>query len=151
VRRLAVRGGRTALFIGLLAARSAAAQPRPSLSGSLERIRGARGDSAIDVRVAVSITDGWHIGARTPGVVGIPTRLEWQLPKGWSVVSEAWPRPEAALVGRDSAFTYSGSLTIRASLVGPRAALREPVQAVLSYGICREMCIPGQVTLRLAR
>jgi thiol:disulfide interchange protein DsbD len=114
-------------------------------------MRGARGDSAIDVRVAVTITDGWHIGARTPGVVGIPTRLEWQLPKGWSVVSEVWPRPEAALVGRDSAFTYSGSLTIRASLVGPRAVSRESVQAVLSYGICREMCIPGQVTLRLAR
>jgi len=143
--------GSVALLIALLAARSAAAQPRPTVSGTLERIHGARGDSAIDVRVALTMSDGWHIGARTPGVVGVPTKLEWHLPKGWSVANEVWPRPEGALIGRDSAFTYAGSLTIHASLIGPKAGAREQVEAVLSYAICRDMCIPGQITLRLAR
>ena len=143
---------RAAFIIGLLGAGTkGVAQPRPKVSGSLERVRGTRADSVIDVRVAITMTDGWHIGARRPGVVGIPTTLEWQLPKGWSVISEVWPAPQSAPIGRDSAFTYSGSLSIRASLAGPRAGARGPVQAVLSYGICREMCIPGQVTLTLAR
>jgi thiol:disulfide interchange protein DsbD len=127
-------------------------QPLPKVSGSLVRVRGStRGDSAIEVRVDVAMTEGWHIGARQPGKVGIPTKLEWQLPKGWSVTSEDWPAPKAAPVGRDSAFTYTGPFSIHAILVGPKTTVKEPIQAVLSYGICREMCIPGEVTLRLSR
>jgi len=127
-------------------------QPLPKVSGSLVRVRGgARGDSAIDVRVDIAMTDGWHIGARQPGKVGIPTKLEWQLPKGWSVTSENWPAPKTEPVGRDSAFIYTGPFSIHASLVGPRGTSQEPIQLVFSYGICREMCIPGEVTLRLAR
>jgi len=146
------RVARVALLLALVVPRFAIdAQPRPKVTGWLERVRGGRGDSAIELRVAVAMTAGWHIGARRPGVVGIPTTLEWQLPKGWSVTNEVWPAPEAAPVGRDSSFTYSGAFAIKASLVGPRASAAGPVQAVLSYGICREMCIPGQVTLTLAR
>ena len=127
-------------------------QPLPKVSGSLALVRGGtRGDSTIDVRVDIAMTEGWHIGARQPGKVGIPTKLEWLLPKGWSVTSENWPAPKAAPVGRDSSFTYTGPFSIHASLVGPRATAKEPIQLVVSYVICREMCIPGEVTLRLAR
>jgi len=146
------RVARVALVISLVAPRlTVGTQPRPNVTGSLERVRGAHGDSAIEIRVALAMTAGWHIGARRPGVVGIPTTLEWQLPKGWSVANEMWPAPEAAPVGRDSAFTYSGRFSVHASLVGPRATASEPIQVVVSYGICREMCIPGQVALRLPR
>lgn len=120
---------------------------RPNLVATIERVRDAATDSSMSLRIAITMSPGWHIGATTPGAVGVPTRLSWRLPPGWHLIDESWPTPNHEIVGRDTAFTYSGSLVVVASAARERTARRASIQVVLSYVICREICIPGRVTL----
>lgn len=120
---------------------------RPSLVATIERVRDTETDSSMSLRIGITMSAGWHIGATTIGAVGVPTRLSWRLPTGWHLVSERWPTPNSESVGRDSAFTYNGSLVVVASVARERGAHRAPIQVVLSYVICREVCIPGRMTL----
>jgi len=44
--------------------------------------------------VRFDIVPGWHIYWRHPGDSGLPTRIEWNLPEGWSAGEIHWPTPE---------------------------------------------------------
>jgi DsbC/DsbD-like thiol-disulfide interchange protein len=120
---------------------------QPEFRATLEQVRGAETDSSISLRVAIRVTPGWHIGAPRPGAIGVPTTLDWQLPRGWTLISENWPAPRREAIGRDSAFTYSGSLNVEAAM--RKGEGRGPIEVDLSYGICsKDLCIPGRKTLR---
>ena len=129
----------------------AAREQRPHLDATIERVAGTASDTSLSLRIAITTSPGWHIGARRPGAVGEPTHLSWRLPLGWRLVDERWPAPQQERTGRDTALTYSGSLGVDASLAMERTAGRAPIQVVLSYVICREVCIPGRVTLTYDR
>jgi len=122
----------------------------PHVAATIERVLPAAADSAYTLRVAITVEPGWHIGAPRPGVVGVPTRLAWHPPAGWLLMGERWPTPRQEVTGRDTAFTYSGSILVEAALVRQQGA-RDPIIAVLSYVVCRDICIPGQLTLTYAR
>ena len=133
------------LLVAVLSGRAAA--QRGALPASMTGHRSSPRSDTLSLRIAVQMTPGWHIGAAQPGKFGVPTELKWRLPAGWRVLASRWPRPTSAVVGRDTVFQYDGPFTIETTLVthGPRHA--GPVQAHLSYGICRDVCIPGRLTL----
>lgn len=145
----------TPLLVAVLvlsaAADSAARQQRPHLDATIDRVAGTATDTSLSLRIAITMSPGWHIGARRPGAVGEPTHLAWRLPPGWRLVDEHWPAPLQETTGRDTSFTYIGSLGVDASLAKARTVGRAPIQVVLSYVICREVCIPGRVTLTYTR
>jgi DsbC/DsbD-like thiol-disulfide interchange protein len=133
------------LLVAAVSTRAAA--QRGSLSATITGHRMTPASDTLALRIAVQMTPGWHIGAEKPGVSGVPTALTWRLSVGWRVLRSQWPAPTPALVGRDTAFEYRGPFAIATALVtsGPRRS--GPIEAVLSYGICREVCMPGQLTL----
>ena len=141
-----IRRGAWVVALLLAAVRGAPAQRNPQLNATLERVGDNEGDSLVAYRVAISMDKGWHIGAPKPGVTGLPTEILWRLPDGWTVVHERWPAPQRERVGRDTAFTYSGSLTVLAHMK-QMGKSRRPIRALLTYGICREVCVPGRVLL----
>ena len=139
------RTGAVVLLVAGLSG-SAAAQ-RGSLTATLAGHRKTPASDTLALRISVAMTPGWHIGAARPGSSGLPTELTWRLPPGWRLVATRWPAPTATVVGRDSVFEYRGPFTIETTIAmdGPRRS--GPIQAVVSYGICREVCIPGRLTL----
>ena len=92
-------------------------------------------------------TPGWHIGAAQPGAIGVPTELTWRLPAGWRVLASRWPAQTSAVVGRDTVFEYRGPFAIETTLVTDGPQHSGPIQVVVSYGICRDVCLPGRLTL----
>jgi thiol:disulfide interchange protein DsbD len=135
----------TAILMSAIASRSDA--QRGVLTAALTGPSTTATSDTLTLRIAVQMTPGWHIGAVRPGVTGVPTTLSWRLPAGWRVVASRWPAPASAVVGRDTVFEYRGPFTIETTLV--RAGSRAPgtAQATLSYGICKDVCMPGRVTL----
>jgi DsbC/DsbD-like thiol-disulfide interchange protein len=125
-----------------------AAAQRGSLTGTLSGRRTAPGSDTLALRIALRMTPGWHIGAARPGVTGVPTELAWRLPAGWRVVATRWPPPASAMVGRDTVFEYRGPFAIEATVVTDRRRRSGPIQALVTYGICKDMCIPGRLTLK---
>ena len=54
----------------------------------------AKAGSTVEVGVRMKIPKGWHIYWRNPGENGLPTSLEWILPKGIIAGAIQWPVPE---------------------------------------------------------
>ena len=122
----------------------------PHLRGAI-RAGPSRTNQPLRVHVTLDVSPGWHIGAPHNGTTNLPTRLSWRLPKGWSVLNTAWPQPRRLIAGRDTTFTYSGRVEIDAMLESSSAKDRGPIGVVVSYGVCRDVCIPGHMLLTLER
>lgn len=111
------------------------------------RIEPAAGVAVATVELAVE--RGWKLYARDPGEAGLPLRIEWVLPDGWSGEEVEWPDARATTVFGVPANIHEGvvriSRIVRPSDTGLSAA---PVLSVrLQWAACREVCVPGDTVL----
>ena len=120
----------------------------PHVQGRLVSLQ-QRGQSPGRVRLTLHIREGWHIGAPDLRSGGLPTRIAWELPNGWSVAGEQWPQTERLPVAGDTISTLSGAVDIDAVLVHDAATTSGPITAVVTYGACKNICVPGKLTLAL--
>jgi len=139
-------------------ARSTSPDARPSIgapsgapvNGRLEAMA-PQADSSLRLRLILEVRDGWHIGS-PGGRGGVPTRIAWAVPNGWSVTDVRWPPSTALAIDGDTAQVLSGTVRIDARVDHPfagAAASREPISAVVTYGACRDICRPGRLTVTL--
>jgi DsbC/DsbD-like thiol-disulfide interchange protein/cytochrome c biogenesis protein CcdA len=95
----------------------------------------------------------WHTYWINPGT-GRPTRLEWQLPAGWSAGPIAWPTPIRIqdVRGNVSGYGYSGLLLLPVTLVAPanaKAGTDVTLRARTEWLMCADVCVPGHADLEL--
>ena len=141
-----VRSAGAAVLLSMALGGSAAAQ-RPSLSATIAGRRTTPASDTLTLRITARMTPGWKVGAAKPGKSGVPTALEWRLPDGWRVVASRWTPPTPAVVGRDTVFESHGPFAIETTVVTKGRRRSGPVAALITYGICRDVCIPGRLTL----
>jgi suppressor for copper-sensitivity B len=139
----------------LLAAGSALAQPpRPekaTLSLTADRTAYEPGGTA-RIAAKVIVEDGWHVNSNTPTFdYLIPTKLDLELPSGWSDETVRYPRHEMqtfAFADQPLA-VYEGEFVILAEVKVPAGAAKGsvPVQAALRYQACNDsQCLPPVTT-----
>ena len=103
----------------------------------------------IVVQLTITVPPGWYIGASNPGAWGLPTRVTWKLPKGLTLSKVQWPPPDERISGTDTLLVYERSIPLGATFrVGPRESVK-PLKATITYGVCRNICIPGQIEATL--
>lgn len=107
-------------------------------------------DQSFAVRLTVNVSSGWHIGAVDPGAAGLPTSVTWALPAGWTLVELRWPAPRLAMLAQDTVFIHEGKVHVDAIFRVGDATAEGLVGAAISYGVCREICIPGVIEVTLA-
>jgi len=120
----------------------------PYVSGRMQALT-PRGQAPRRLSVRLNVRQGWHIGARQAGRGSLPTRIAWELPSGWTVASERWPQPSRLAVAGDTLAAFSGAVSIEAVLVRSPSAKVGPIRAVVTFGACRDMCVPGRLALAL--
>ncbi|QYK52921.1 MAG: hypothetical protein KF824_11750 [Fimbriimonadaceae bacterium] len=109
----------------------------------------APGESA-RIGVRVTMDDGWHIYWKNPGDSGIPTKINWNLPKGWKVSDMKWPTPQAIEADGFTSFGYEKSVLFMTRIVAPKDAKigsNIPISADMEFLICKESCLPGNAKL----
>ena len=142
--------------IALLLAGGLHAQPRPFIGVGVSHARAsidpvAVGAGTAQLLVTLHVDPGWHVSWRNPGETGLPTRLGWNLPAGVRVVRETWPVPVIAHTGVGATHTLEGDvpwlvdLDIDGRATG--AGADRLISLTMRYGICREVCIPEQITV----
>ena len=146
IRSFVRAAGMTALLVTAMSGRAIA--QRGSLTATLTGGRTTPASDTVALRIAVRMTPGWHVGAEQPGKSGVPTRLTWQLPAGWRVVATRWSPPTSALAGRDTVFEYGGPFAIETTLVTEGGRRSGTVEAFVTYGLCKDVCMPGRLTLK---
>ena len=94
----------------------------------------------------------WHTYWQVPGDSGLPTRIEWQLPAGWSAGPLQWPVPKRLPIGPFMNYGYEGETFLLTELTPP-PGVKPGAEAVLrgraDWLVCREVCIPGGADLQL--
>ncbi|MBL8300505.1 MAG: thioredoxin family protein [Rhodanobacteraceae bacterium] len=94
----------------------------------------------------------WHTYWANAGDSGLPTRLEWILPPGWSAAPVDWPAPERLRVGELFNFGYSGTTVLPVAITLPAGAAdaaTAQLRLQASWLVCREECVPGKASLEL--
>lgn len=94
----------------------------------------------------------WHTYWQVPGDSGLPTRVKWKLPPGWTAGPIEWPLPQRLPVGPLMNFGYEGEVLLLATLTPPAnltAGTSVRIAARGEWLICKDVCIPGGADLRL--
>jgi DsbC/DsbD-like thiol-disulfide interchange protein len=94
----------------------------------------------------------WHTYWVNPGDSGLPTKIEWQLPAGYSAGDVAWPVPKRIGVGEIVNFGYTGDLVLPVQIDVPGDAQDGSavhVSADVKWLVCREECVRGKATVAI--
>jgi thiol:disulfide interchange protein len=108
----------------------------------------------LELGVLLSMDPDWHVYWTNPGQTGLPVRVDWHLPRGWSAGNLRWPTPERFETGGIVTYGYSSQVLLTAALTPPSdliAGSAVEMGAAVSWLACRVECIPGssQVLLSL--
>ena len=96
--------------------------------------------------------DGWHTYWKNPGDSGMPTRIAWTVPPGFTAGPILWPVPERIPVGPLTNIGYHGELLLLTEIAAPRTLPTTGavhIEAKAEWLICKEVCLPGGATLAL--
>ncbi|SLN33377.1 protein-disulfide reductase DsbD domain-containing protein [Oceanibacterium hippocampi] len=103
--------------------------------------RTGEGDT-VELGVEVRLAPGWKIYWRNPGDTGVPPEFDWSRSANLAGATVHWPAPE-----RSESYGFD-SLGYHDEVIYPvTVRLREPgapldLRLDLSYGICKEVCVP---------
>ncbi|HET8694065.1 MAG TPA: protein-disulfide reductase DsbD domain-containing protein [Aquabacterium sp.] len=147
-----------ALASGLLMAGLgvAHAQPDPSTPQVQVELRSSsqvvRPGDNITLGVHQHIAPGWHTYWRNPGDSGLPTTIEWKLPRGVNAGAIQWPAPTRFVQGSLGNYGYEQDVTLLVPLhIAPGVRVEQdlPIQAHVKWLVCKDTCLPQEATLNL--
>jgi len=95
---------------------------------------------------------GWHTYWRQPGIVGVPTNIEWELPPGFKAGELEYPEPESVKMFQITAQGYERDVLLQTQITPPSDL--KPGQTISLNGkatwmCCGDTCHPGQMKLSL--
>jgi thiol:disulfide interchange protein DsbD len=105
------------------------------------------------VAVRLQHKEGYHTYWKFPGIVGVPTSMDWKLPEGWKAEPLIWPAPIQVHMFKIRAQGYHGEVLLPVKLTPPAHIEGAEVEIVgkVSWMCCGRDCSPGftDVSLRL--
>ena len=145
------------LIIGLLLTFIANSLSKPVKEGALTTELVSSKESihpgeTIDIALRIKPNEGWHTYWKSPGIVGVPTKIDWTLPEGFKVGEILWPQPQTVKMGPYDAYGYDKEVFLVVPLTSSGSL--EPgkklfVKARVSWMCCSKVCQPGFADLSL--
>lgn len=107
-----------------------------------------------DFRVGLFIQHepGWHTYWRQPGIVGVPTQIEWELLAGFIAGELEYPAPESVLMFHIKAQGYERDVLLQTRITAPadlQPGEKVRLQGLASWMCCGNTCHPGSMKLAL--
>jgi DsbC/DsbD-like thiol-disulfide interchange protein len=134
----------------LLVSRASAEHVRAEL---LANTSGVQAGKPFWLGVRLTIDPGWHVYWKNPGDAGLPTRVTFTLPNGFSAGPLQFPTPHRFdQPGNIVAFGYENSLLLLTQVTPPAnlpADFQGDFRAAVSWLVCSNVCIPGKQTVDL--
>lgn len=105
------------------------------------------------VAIHLTIEPEWHVYWKNPGDAGVPVKVEWALPPGFTASPLEWPFPEKFSFEDLTGFGYENEVTLLAQLTPPKELqedIAHPLKAKISWLVCSPTsCQPGEKTLEI--
>ncbi|MDO9215502.1 MAG: thioredoxin family protein [Methylococcales bacterium] len=115
-------------------------------------VDGVHSGDEILVGVQQLIIPHWHTYWKNSGDSGLPTTIDYELPKGATVSDILWPVPEHITLGPVTNYGYSHEVILLSKLKIPSDAVigsAFAVKAKVKWLVCKEECIPQEADLQL--
>lgn len=138
-------------FLGLTVQAAPWKKSEPVKAELVTQFSSAQPGSSFEVGVRLIQQSGWHTYWSTPGDTGLPTAIEWSLPKGWSAGAIQWPTPKLFIQGDIVNFGYEGNVLLPVTISIPKDTPdgSYSIEASISWLMCAEQCIPGSAHLQV--
>ena len=142
-----------ALLLAFLPALPGAAEEKPvkgiDIALVAENSSVARG-VPFTVGVKIHHHEGFHTYWRNPGIAGVPVKLEWQLPAGFSAGPIQWPYPQKSMMAIHPVHGFERDVMLLVEVTPPaELPARVKLKATASWMACADGCYPGKKELVL--
>ncbi len=131
----------------------ASEQPRPVRAEILADVSAVKPGAPFEAGVLLKVDPHWHVYWKNPGDSGLPTSVEFTLPRGFTASELKWPIPSVFKgAGGLTDYGYEDSLLLSARVTPPsdlEPGTAVKIMAVASWVSCRDICIPGKAGLEL--
>ncbi|MEI6377828.1 MAG: protein-disulfide reductase DsbD domain-containing protein, partial [bacterium] len=105
------------------------------------------------VTIVLDLDPGWHTYWQYPGDSGLPPKVTWQLPEGWTAGPIEFAVPhQFSEPGDMFIYGYEKQQLLRATITSPKDLPREQIydlKASLTWLACKELCVPGSAEVEL--
>lgn len=105
------------------------------------------------VTIVLDLEPGWHTYWQYPGDSGLPPKVTWHLPEGWSAGPVEFSVPnQFSEPGDMIIYGYEKQQVLRALITPPRDHLPNrlhDIKASLTWLACKELCVPGSADVEL--
>jgi DsbC/DsbD-like thiol-disulfide interchange protein len=102
------------------------------------------GTGIIRAGVQIRLDDGWWTYWRAPGATGMPPMFDWSGSENLAGDPETiWPVPIRAVAYAEHINTYRKNVVFPIELRAENPAKPIKLHLKISYGICRDMCVPA--------
>lgn len=92
---------------------------------------------------------GWHTYWRAPGEAGIPPEISLKASENLKSYEVLYPAPERYSDGFSESAVYHNGIVLPILVTPVDAAEDVYLKLELFFGVCREICVPGDATLEL--
>lgn len=98
-------------------------------------------------RAAMRLTlpEGWKTYWRAPGDAGIPPRFDWGGSRNVAGVTIIWPSPEVFDQNGFQTIGYKTQLILPIEITPVRTGKPVRLKGRMEFGMCKEVCIPGEL------
>ena len=103
--------------------------------------------------VALKMDSGWHTYWQYSGDAGMPTRVDWKLPPGFTAGALQWPVPKKYSEAGDlTVYGYTNEVLLYSEVQAPSTSTADTMlfKAAVSWLVCREICIPGKAEVSVS-
>jgi thiol:disulfide interchange protein len=101
--------------------------------------------------LVITLEEHWHVYWINAGDSGNPPKINWTLPAGITAGPMLFPIPSRLPLGPLMDFGYEDTVAFPVKFTAAKSAKTGPVHldAMVSWLVCREVCIPGKAHLGL--
>jgi thiol:disulfide interchange protein DsbD len=113
---------------------------------------GVEAGKPLRVGVLLKMAEGWHTYWRYAGDSGLPTKIQWTLPPGFTVGELQWPVPEVENEEGDlQVYVYKHEVLLFATVTPPKDWQGNAVEIRVKadWLVCEKLCVPGDADLVL--
>jgi len=94
-----------------------------------------------------SLAEGWKTYWRAPGDAGIPPRIDWRGSRNLDAAEIVWPTPRQTMTSGMRTIGYTGDLVLPVRLTPRQADRAITLKARLEIGVCKDICMPVDITV----
>lgn len=105
------------------------------------------GDGRHIAGIELRLAPGWKTYWRAPGDGGIPPSFDWSGSENLASVRILWPAPVVFELNGVRSIGYRGDVVLPVEVVPRDPARPVRLRAEVELGVCRDVCVPADLTL----